>query len=99
MDEVLRQSDNEFKTLLQNMRNGTMTDDDIKLLDDRKLSNLSADERRNFEEGALHLVPTWKQASRIIFDYLQNDMTTPIAKVTSQFSSIRTDGKNCCVKE
>ena len=99
MDEVLRQSDPEFKTLLHNMRNGTMRDTDIDLLDQRKLSNLSEDERTNFEKGSLHLVPTWKQASQIIFNYLQQDMSTPIAKFTASFSSIRSDGKNCCVKE
>jgi hypothetical protein len=99
MDEVLRQSDTEFKDLLDNMRNGSMRDEDIDLLLGRLISKLPADEKRNFEEGSLHLVPTWKQASEIIFKYLQDEMEAPIAKLTSQFSSIRTDGKNCCVKE
>ena len=48
----------------------------------------------------LDLVGTWTNAaSGITYNLLQNDLDASIAKFTADYSSIRTDGNNCCVKE
>ena len=101
LNEVLRQTDKDFLRLLDHMRNGSMTREDADLLLGRRMDALQGgeDEKERFKKESLHLVPTWKAASRITFDYLQNDLNAPIAKFTADYSSIRSDGKNCCVKE
>jgi len=99
MDEVLRQNDETFLTLLDHMREGTMTENDLSLLFSRQIDQIPPDEREKFCKESLHLVPTWKAAASIIFDYLQNTLDEPIAKMYAKYSSSRSDGKNCCVRE
>jgi hypothetical protein len=99
LDEVLRQTEEHFLTLLDHMRTGNMTEEDAELLLARRMSILPEDERERFRTESLNLVPTWKTASKIIYSYLQHDLDTPISKFTAEFASSRTDGKNCCVKE
>lgn len=99
LDEVLRQSDETFKKLLTDMREGKVDDEDIDLLIRRMLCKMDPDERREFEFSALHLVPTWKQAVGINLKYLKRNLTTPIAKIKADLQSSRTNGKNCCLTE
>ena len=70
------------------MRDGTLNDSDVALLESRFLENLTKAERLKFKH-ALHLCPTWKIANAIVYDYLKDDMTTPIAKVRARMSSKR----------
>eukprot|EP00984_Skeletonema_dohrnii_P031047 scaffold23084_cov153-Skeletonema_dohrnii-CCMP3373.AAC.2 len=99
MDEVLRQTDENFLRVLDHMREGTMTKADTKLIADRQIDKLQPEEREKFVQESLHLVPTWQAAASITFDYLQNNLESPIAKMTAKYSSARSDGKNCCVRE
>jgi len=99
MDEVLRQNDRDFLRLLDHMREGAMNEDDVELLFSRHIDQLEQQEKELFNRESLHLVPTWKAATEIIFNYLQHTLTAPIAKFTANYSSARSDGKNCCVRE
>ena len=100
LNEVVRQTNERFLGVLDHMRTGDVTMDDADLLLSRHIDSLQDEnEKEKFLKDSLHLVPTWKAASRITHDYLQNDLDAPIAKVTAEFSSIRSDGNNCCVKE
>lgn len=98
MDEVLRQDDEAFKRLLTRMREGNIQNEDIDFLTSRCLDKLSPEERSSFTQNALHLVPTWKMAHQIIFDYLQS-LDKPKAKFKAKLHTIRRDGTNHCVKE
>jgi hypothetical protein len=97
MDEVIRQDDLEFKSFLENVANGTMSMEDIALIRSRCLQALPVDERVQFK-NAIHLVPTWSEASEIVFDYLST-IGKPIAKWKAKYSTTRKCGKNCCLKE
>ena len=99
LEEVLRQSDERFKKLLTNMREGCVDDEDIDLLMSRMLSKMTPDERQVFDSEALHLVPTWKQAVSINLNYLQKSLTSPIAKIKAELQTSRSNGKNCCLTE
>lgn len=98
MDEVLRQDNPRFLELLSNMRNGSLTDDDVDFIVAKCLDAMSPVDAGEFDH-ALRLVPTWRLATQLVFDYLENNMTTPIAKTTACFDTCRQDGRNCCVKE
>ncbi len=49
MEEVVRQTDEVFKTILQHMRDGTLNNDDIDILLSRMLENLPIDEKQRFQ--------------------------------------------------
>ena len=66
MEEVVRQTDEVFKAILQNMRDGTLNNDDIDILLSRKLENLPIEEKQRFQSDGLFLVPTWKEAHTTI---------------------------------
>ena len=97
MDEVLCQDDPPFLSLLSNMKNGNVTEQDSALLLRRCLDKLPSNKRTRFD-NALWLVPTWKEANQHLFHYLQHIMTCPIAKNNAQLHTLRSDGKNCCIK-
>jgi hypothetical protein len=97
MDEVVRQDDCRFKELLDNMANGTVTMDDVKLIRSKCLHTLSREEKLEFT-SAIHLVSTWAEASSIVVEYLLS-IGNPIAKWKASFSSCRRDGKNCCFRQ
>jgi hypothetical protein len=97
MDEVIRQDDPIFKGFLHRLGDGSMNLDDVELIRSRCLENLSMEEQQAFC-NAIHIVPTWEKAAEISYSYLTMT-STPIAKWTCQYSSIRRDGKNCCFKE
>lgn len=96
MEEVLRQDDTHFKTLLSHMRSGDMNNDDCQLLFGRILNNLPSQEKIMFIDS-LNLMPQWKLTFPITIQYLQS-FGNPVAKIKSQYSSYRTDGINHCVK-
>lgn len=100
MEDVVRQDRTQqpFKEALAHMRDGNMSNDDVDLLLSRCLFKLPNDEKKQFEDGALHLVSTWQEAHKINFDYIANDFVTPIAKSRAIYSAGR-NGKNCCVAE
>jgi hypothetical protein len=96
MDKVLRQDEPQLRRLLLHMRDGEVDDADVELLVSRCLENLDLEERESFKH-AIHLAPTWAKANEILVDYLTNDLTGPIAKVTARLTSSHT--RNCCLKD
>ena len=99
MEDVLRQSDEIFKTLLQNMRQGNMDDNDIDIMFSRVIHNLPDDEKQQFLSEGLHLVPTWKEANAINLEYIKTNLNTPIARYEAKMNTCKTNGKNCCISE
>ena len=97
MDEVICQNDPGFLSLLSNMRNGSLTEQDSELLLSQCLDKLPSNERRGFH-NALWLVPTWKDANAHLFNYLQHITTSPIA-INAYLHTSRSDGKNCCIQD
>ena len=85
-EKVLRQDNPCFKSLLLYMRDGTLDDYDVALLESRFKENLTDEELLKFKH-ALHLCLTWKIANNIVIKYLKDDMPTPIAKVRARMSS------------
>ena len=100
MENVLRQTDRYFLQLLDHVRKGTLvrSDDHVKYVFKKMLHNLPPAERDKFR-GALHLVPTWKQGDGILFNYLQNEMTEPLAFMFAHFQTIKQNQKNCLTRE
>ena len=99
MDDVLRQRDERFKTLLQHMREGTMDDDDINMMFSRVIHNLPEVEKQHFLSEGLHLVPTWKEAHAINLEYINTNLNTPIARYEAKMNTCKNNGKNCCISE
>lgn len=97
MDEVLRQSHSEFLSLLDNMRNDTISDEDVSFIISRCIDKLSNQERNDFKD-AIHLVPMWNMTDKIVFDYLLK-FDSPIAKIRPILTTIRSNGENYCLKE
>jgi hypothetical protein len=65
MDKVIRQTDPDFRNLLQKVRDGTMDDEAVDFLLRQHYSSLSKEERESFNKDALFLMPTWKQTKPI----------------------------------
>ena len=99
MKTVIRQSDDRFKQLLTNMRNGCVNDDDVDFILARCLDKLSEEERQTFKTDTIHLTPDWKSTQRIVYQYLNSSLETPLAKFRAKLNSIRANGQNHCVKE
>jgi hypothetical protein len=70
MDKVIRQTDPDFRNLLQKVSDGTMDDDAADFLLCRHYSSLSKEERESFDKDALFLMPTWKRTEPITKKYL-----------------------------
>ena len=70
MDEVVRQERGPWLDAIENIRNGTVTDDDINFLKNRDLRNLSPEEKETFEKEAIFLFPTWKEALATMVKYI-----------------------------
>jgi hypothetical protein len=85
MDEIIRQSDPEFKGVIQMMRDGTMDRAGAQYCLDRSLGNLSEEERRNFEQTALYIMPTWKRTMPITKQYLK-DLEQAVARIDCQYT-------------
>ena len=99
MDEVIRQRDQRYLTFLDHMRNGTIDDDDMNtFIFDKCKDQLRPEEQAQFDD-ALHLVPQWKMANDIVFHYLQNIMTDPLALMRAKTHMCKKSGKNCVVKD
>jgi hypothetical protein len=80
MEEVVRQTDEVFKTILQHMRDGTLNNVDIDILLYIMLENLPIEDKQRFLSEGLILVPTWIEANTINIEYIQNNLTTHIAR-------------------
>lgn len=96
MDEVIRQKDPKFLDFLSRMRRGCLDDEDADFIFKKCLDQMDPDDCIKFKD-ALHLVPVWKMAHQIIFDYLQHGLETPIAKMCAKTHTCRSNGKNCCI--
>jgi hypothetical protein len=70
MDKAVRQTDPDFRNLLQKVRDGTMDDDAVDFLLRRHYSSLLKKERESFDKDALFLMPTWKRTKPITKKYL-----------------------------
>ena len=99
MDHVFHQDDEHFLGFLDRVRQGDLTDDDVDFLLSKRLDRIRGTPEGDLFDDALHLVPQWKQAHKLNFDYLKNSFNTPIAKMRAKLSNTRTDGRNCCVQE
>mmetsp|Transcript_3966 Transcript_3966/g.8935 ORF Transcript_3966/g.8935 Transcript_3966/m.8935 type:complete len:1042 (+) Transcript_3966:4059-7184(+) len=98
MNTVLRQSEPVLKRVLDHMREGTMTDEDVDFVFSRFEEDLPQEEKDNFVD-ALHLVPKWSIAHEIVYNYIKNDLETPIAVIKATYSTSSTNGKNCQLAE
>ena len=71
MDGIFRQKDPHFMKLLQCMRDGTMGDGEVALLDQRRWSKLSAKEKEAFWDEAVFLFPDWRRCKPTLIEYLK----------------------------
>jgi hypothetical protein len=60
MDVTVRQDEEEYKTAIQQLRDGTVDDATAELLLSRRLSQLPEEVQQLFWSTALFLVPTWR---------------------------------------
>ena len=86
MDKVIRQDEPVFKTFLEHMRDGEMSKDDISFIIAHCKEKLSPEEQERFRH-AINFVPTWAKANEIFFDYIQDQLTTPVAKLTATINT------------
>ena len=93
LDEVVRQDDPVFLGFLMRLRSGTLQNNDLDFINSRLLENLPANEVAAFHD-AIHVVPRWKMATHMTFDYLNTGFKTPIAVMHSHKQSIKSTG-NC----
>ena len=98
MDEVLRQDDERFLSFLDNLRQGTVSDDDVEFFYDHCLDRMEEEKRQEFLSDAIHLVPRWNMSHTIVYEYLSS-FNTPLAKVRAKLTCPRNNGINHCVKE
>ena len=88
MGEGMGQDDADLLCVLTRMRNGQMEMEDAELLMGRNINNLGEDERQDFLDGAIYIVPMWKDVIPIIRDYLLT-IGTPVIKVMCEVSTGR----------
>jgi hypothetical protein len=99
MYEIIRQSDPEFKGVIQMMRDGTMDRAGAQYCLDRSLGKLSEEERRNFEQTSLYIMPTWKRTIPITKQYLK-DLEQAVARIDCQYRPTYMEGRpNHAAKE
>ena len=97
MDNVLRQENRSFLKTLDNIRNGTIDDDDVEFFLSRCMDKLNTEEKYSFQND-IHLVPVWNMADKIVYEYLMS-FSVPIIKIRPRYTSIRSNGENHCVSE
>ena len=97
MDEVIQQTNIGYLSLLENMKNGNIEDEDVDFIIGKCLDPLSPEDNESFKH-VIHLVLQWKMAHPIVKQYLESLMTT-IAKNYAKYNSCRDDGKNHSVKD
>lgn len=80
MNQVVRQSEDEadYKEFLEYMRTRNMDMDDCNWMLSKCQDIMETHVATEFGD-MMHIYPTWKIAKKIIYDYLQNDLTEPIA--------------------
>ena len=74
MDEVVKQNNPVFKSVLHNLRERTMDERSTEFLVERCIYNLCTEEQEVFESTAIYLIPTWDQTRRITLKYLKTLM-------------------------
>ena len=100
LDEVLRQNEGPFKTCVTHMSTGDMTDDDVDFILSRVMEDLPAEEKVQFQRDAIHLVPRWKLANEIVYNYINDHPSEkPVALIKAQYQTGRDNGVNCMLKE
>jgi hypothetical protein len=98
MSEVVRQSgEPKFENIIQRMRDGNLDRDDADFLMRRRLSALSPEERADFYNNALFIMPTWKQTIPITKRYLAQ-LGQPVARADIVYDSPM-NGRNHAVDE
>ena len=96
MDQVVRQNNDSFLAFLDNVRYGTLSDEDIKFIRARCLEYFSTEHKNKMEESSIHLCPTWEMTLDITFNYLQS-FNNPVAVIAPKLGSSKKH--NCCIKE
>ena len=91
MDQVIRQDDVQFKSLLHQTRIGEMDDDSVGLLLSRCLHNMERKEHDNFVQEALHIMPPWAMTIKVTSQYLKslNGPYTIIKTIYTSSSRVR----------
>ena len=88
----MRQNDPTFKSVLHNLREGTMDERSMDFLLNRCLYNLCPEEQEEFECTAIYLMPTWDQTRRITLKYLKT-FQGPYAIIRPQYTVPTHKGK------
>ena len=91
MDKVVRQNDPTFKSVLHNLREGTMDERSTDFLLKRCIYNLCPEEQEVFESTAIYLMPTWDQTRRITLKYLKT-FNGPYTAIRLQYNSCNIQG-------
>jgi hypothetical protein len=100
MECVLLQNDQQFKDLIDHVRNSTLVraDHNIKFIFNKMLYNLP-----NYDQvifcHAIHPVPRRNMGDRVLYNYLQNVMTEPLAFVYTNYHTTKSSGLNCLMAE
>ena len=88
MDAVFRQANSAFKDVLQKMRDGNMDKDAVDLLNTRRWSKLSKEEKDVFWRDGIFLMPTWSRTVPIVKKYLSM-LGNPLVLAEADVSDIR----------
>ena len=96
MNDVIRQRDPLLKSVLNNIRYGTMDEPSVDFLLRRCLDNLSEDEKLQFQIEALYLMPTWEMTRGITLKYLKI-LPGPYAIIKPNYDSCSRSNKNHCI--
>ena len=96
MKDPLRQDSNEFKRILQEMRDGEVTYASAKKIKTRDFDTLSEEEQQEFLDTALYVMPRWKDTVPVTVQYLLS-LNQPCAKIVADY---KTPGQiNHCIEE
>lgn len=96
MDQVFRQENDSFLTFLDNVRYGTLSEEEIKFIRSRCLEHFSTEHKQKIEQSSIHLCPTWQMTLDITFNYLRS-FNNPVAVIAPRLGSSKKT--NCCIKE
>ena len=88
MDAVFRQANSAFKEVLQKMRDGNMDKDAVDLLNTRRWSKLSKEEKEEFWRDGIFLMPTWSRTVPIVKKYLSM-LGNPLVIAEADISHVR----------
>ena len=98
MDEVIRQTDEDYKLFLYHMRIGTIPTERCDWLMAMCLTRISHDKAQEFKD-ALHICPTWKVANIIYYEYLDYNLNKPIVILQGKMGGSKSRSQNCCADD